>query len=105
MGTSTVPANGILNTLLGGYRRGLDWVLRHQPLTLGVTIATACLSCYLYNLVPKGFFPQQDTGRISGSVQAAQDISFSAMSGKMRQFVDIVMKDPAVKHDRGLCRG
>src|SRR6266849_2167624 len=57
--------------LLGGYRGGLDWVLRHQPLTLAVTIATACLSVYLYILVPKGFFPQQDTGRISGSVQAA----------------------------------
>src|SRR6202158_1925435 len=77
--------------LLGGYKRGLDWVLRHQPLTLAVTIATACLSVYLYILVPKGFFPQQDTGRISGSVQAAQDISFTAMKGKMNQFVNIVM--------------
>src|SRR5450432_2202241 len=48
--------------MLGGYRRSLDWVLRHQPLTFGVTIATAFLSCYLYYLVPKGFFPQQDTG-------------------------------------------
>ncbi len=91
--------------LLGGYRRGLDWVLRHQPLTLGVTIATACLSVYLYILVPKGFFPQQDTGRISGSVQAAQDISFSAMSVKMRQFVDIVMKDQAVNTIVGFAGG
>ncbi|MGB9071281.1 MAG: multidrug efflux RND transporter permease subunit [Terriglobales bacterium] len=82
--------------MLGGYRRSLAWVLRHQPLTLVVTIATACLSVYLYIIVPKGFFPQQDTGRIGGSVQAAQDISFTAMSGKMQQFVDIVMKDPAV---------
>jgi multidrug efflux pump len=91
--------------LLGGYRRGLDWVLRHQPLTLGVTIATACLSVYLYILVPKGFFPQQDTGRISGSVQAAQDISFSAMSVKMSQFVDIVMKDQAVNTIVGFAGG
>jgi multidrug efflux pump len=91
--------------MLGAYRRGLDWVLRHQPLTFGVTIATAFLSCYLYYLVPKGFFPQQDTGRISGSVQAAQDISFSAMSGKMRQFVDIVMKDPAVASIVGFAGG
>jgi multidrug efflux pump len=90
---------------LGGYRRGLDWVLRHQPLTLGVTIATACLSVYLYILVPKGFFPQQDTGRVMGSVQAAQDISFSAMSGKMRQFVDIVMRDPAVATIVGFAGG
>jgi multidrug efflux pump len=82
--------------MLGGYRHSLAWVLRHQPLTLLVTIATACLSIYLYIIVPKGFFPQQDTGRVMGSVQAAQDISFTAMSGKMQQFVDIVMKDPAV---------
>ncbi|HSU89703.1 MAG TPA: efflux RND transporter permease subunit, partial [Terriglobia bacterium] len=91
--------------LLGGYRRGLDWVLRHQPLTLAVTIATACLSVYLYILVPKGFFPQQDTGRISGSVQAAQDISFTAMKGKMTQFVNIVMQDPAVNTIVGFAGG
>ena len=82
--------------MLGGYGRGLNWVLRHQFLTFMVTIATAVLSVYLYILVPKGFFPQQDTGRIGGSVQAAQDISFAAMSGKMQQFVDIVRQDPAV---------
>jgi len=86
----------IFDRMLGVYRHSLNWVLRHQPLTLAVTIGTACLSVYLYFLVPKGFFPQQDTGRVMGSVQAAQDISFEAMSGKMRQYVDIVMKDPAV---------
>jgi hydrophobe/amphiphile efflux-1 (HAE1) family protein len=91
--------------LLGGYKRGLDWVLNHQPLTLGVTIATAFFSFYLYFLVPKGFFPQQDTGRISGAVQAAQDISFSAMSGKMNQFVNIAMKDPAVQTIVGFAGG
>ncbi len=86
----------VFESMLGGYRHSLGWVLRHQPLTLFVTVATACLSVYLYVLVPKGFFPQQDTGRLGGSVQAAQDISFEAMSSKMSQFVDIVMKDPAV---------
>src|SRR5271157_2196198 len=91
--------------MLGSYRRGLDWVLRHQPLTLGVTIATACLSVYLYILVPKGFFPQQDTGRIGGSVQAAQDISFTAMKGKMSQYVNIIMKDPAVATVVGFAGG
>src|SRR6266478_3748231 len=91
--------------MLGGYRRGLDWVLGHQPLTFIVTIATACLSVYLYMLVPKGFFPQQDTGRISGSVQAAQDISFSAMKGKMTQFMNIVIKDPAVATSVGFAGG
>src|SRR3984893_29877 len=91
--------------LLGGYKRGLDFVLDHQPLTLFITIATACLSVYLYMLVPKGFFPQQDTGRISGSVQAAQDISFSAMKGKMTQFMNIVIKDPAVATSVGFAGG
>jgi multidrug efflux pump len=80
-----------------GYRRSLLWVLRHQPLTLIVTILTACLSIYLYIQVPKGFFPQQDTGRVSGSVQASQDISFQAMKTKMSQFVNIVMQDPGVE--------
>jgi multidrug efflux pump len=89
----------------GGYRHSLQWVLRHQPLTLAVTIATACLSVYLYIIVPKGFFPQQDTGRITGSVQAAQDISFEAMSQKMRQYVGIVMKDPAVNTIVGFAGG
>jgi hydrophobe/amphiphile efflux-1 (HAE1) family protein len=84
------------NSALAAYRRSLDWVLRHRPLTLGITVATACLSVYLYVLVPKGFFPQQDTGRVMGSVQAAQDISFQAMREKMKQFVNIVMQDPAV---------
>jgi multidrug efflux pump len=91
--------------MLGTYRHSLDWVLRHQPLTLAVTIATACLSVYLYILVPKGFFPQQDTGRVMGSVQAAQDISFTAMKGKMSQFVNIVMKDPAVSTVVGFAGG
>jgi multidrug efflux pump len=91
--------------MLGTYRHSLDWVLRHQPLTLAVTIATACLSVYLYNVVPNGFFPQQDTGRVMGSVQAAQDISFTAMKGKMSQFVDIVMKDPAVNTIVGFAGG
>src|ERR1700690_128574 len=87
------------------YRRGLDLVLRHQPLTLFLTIATACLSVYLYIIAPKGFFPQQDTGRISGSVQAAQDISFEAMSSKMYQFVGIAIKDPAVEAIAGFAGG
>jgi len=93
------------DTLLAGYRHGLAWVLRHQPLTLLVTIATASLSVYLYIIVPKGFFPQQDTGRIAGSVQAAQDISFQAMRGKMSQFVNLVMQDPAVETIVGFAGG
>jgi multidrug efflux pump len=82
--------------MLGTYRGGLRWVLRHQLPTLIVTILTAALSVYLYVIVPKGFFPQQDTGRITGSVQAAQDISFDAMKQKMSQFVNIVMQDKSI---------
>jgi multidrug efflux pump len=81
---------------LDTYARGLRWVLRHQPLMLLVTVATICFSVYLYIVVPKGFFPQQDTGRLSGSIQGAQDLSFPAMQQKLKQFTDIVMSDPAV---------
>jgi multidrug efflux pump len=63
------------------------------------------LSIYLYKVIPKGFFPQQDTGRVQGSVQAAQDISFQAMSGKMEQFVHIILKDPAVATAVGFAGG
>jgi multidrug efflux pump len=93
------------DTLLAAYRHSLKWVLAHQPLTLAVTVLVACLSVYLYIKVPKGFFPQQDTGRIMGSVQAAQDISFQAMSGKMQQFVNIVLTDPAVDTAVGFAGG
>ena len=93
------------DAILRWYRGGLGWVLRHQFATLCVTVLTACLSVYLYIIVPKGFFPQQDTGRLSGSVQAAQDISFGAMRSKMVQFVDIVMQDPAIENVMGFAGG
>jgi multidrug efflux pump len=80
------------------YRGSLGFVLRHQFITLLVTIGTACLSIYLYIIAPKGFFPQQDTGRMGGGIQAAQDISFPAMREKMQQFVKIVLTDPAVNN-------
>src|SRR3989449_830618 len=91
--------------MLGMYRGSLRWVLRHQPLTLLITILTAALSVCLYMDVAKGFFPQQDTGRIMGSVQAAQDISFEAMKEKMSQFVNIVMQDKAVQTIVGFAGG
>jgi multidrug efflux pump len=95
----------LFDNLLATYDHALKWVLRRQLATLIVTIAVACLSIYLYKVVPKGFFPQQDTGRLNGSVQAAQDISFQAMSGKMEQFVKIVLKDPAVDTAVGFAGG
>ena len=91
--------------LRSGYSLGLRWVLRHQMLILLVTIGTACLSVYLYVVVPKGFFPQQDTGRLFGSIQAEQDISFQAIRNKMYNYVGIIMKDPAVSTVTGFVGG
>jgi multidrug efflux pump len=84
------------NWFLRLYDVSLKWVLRHQLLILGMTFLTAVLCDYLFFHVNSGFFPQQDTGRINGSIQGDQDLSFAAMSQKMRAFTDIVMKDPAV---------
>jgi len=84
------------NRLLHTYDISLRWVLRHQFLILLVTLGTVCLNLYLFVQTPKGFFPQQDTGRFSGLIQGDQDLSFTAMSQKMRQFTDIVLQDPAV---------
>ncbi len=85
------------NRLLRTYDFSLQWVLRHQFLILLVTIGTVCLNGYLFYQTPKGFFPQQDTGRINGSIIGDQDLSFAAMSLKMRTFTDIVSQDPAVE--------
>jgi len=85
------------NRLLRGYDVCLRWVLRHQLPVLGLTILTMVVSVAFYKYTPKGFFPQQDTGRITGQIQGDQDLSFTAMSQKMRAFTDIVVKDPAVE--------
>ncbi|MGA7380429.1 MAG: efflux RND transporter permease subunit [Terriglobales bacterium] len=95
----------VFDGILNAYGVSLGWVLRHQFTVLMITIATACLSIFMYVDVPKGFFPQQDTGRIQGSIQAAQDISFDAMSRKMRRYVQIAMADPNVEHMIGFCGG
>jgi multidrug efflux pump len=84
------------NGLVGLYDRTLSVCLRHQFAVLMVTIGTVCLNVYLFRIVPMGFFPQQDTGRLTGQITAAQDVSFQAMSQKLRTFVDLVLKDPAI---------
>jgi len=84
------------NWLHNGYRHSLDWVLDHQPLVLLITILTISLNIYLYFIIPKGFFPQQDTGRISGGILGQQDVSFEAMTAKLQVLNGIVLKDPAV---------
>ena len=98
-------SEGVFNWVLNTYSRGLRWVLRHQALMLIITIGTAVLSVYLYVVVPKGFFPQQDTGRLMGAIQAEQDISFQAIRDKMYNYVGIIMKDPAVNTVTGFVGG
>jgi multidrug efflux pump len=87
----------VFQTSMEIYASGVRWVLRHQPFMLAVTGATICLSVFLYIVIPKGFFPQQDTGLMAGNIIGAQDTSFATMQDKLKQYIDIVLKDPAVK--------
>jgi multidrug efflux pump len=89
---------GVFDSALGGYTHSLTWVLRHSRLTVLVALATLGLSVFLYAFVPKGFFPQQDTGRLMGAIQADQDSSFQSMNVRLAQFVETIMSDPAVDH-------
>ncbi|WP_426614450.1 efflux RND transporter permease subunit [Bradyrhizobium sp. McL0616] len=85
------------DALLALYARGLRVVLRHRFTTLLVMLSTIALTGYLYVIIPKGFFPQQDTGQIVGITEASQDISFPAMSERQQAIVDILRKDPAIE--------
>src|ERR1700730_2974550 len=82
--------------LLGGYERSLKVALRHRFVTLMVMMGTIGVTGYLYVIIPKGFFPQQDTGMIIAIAEAAQSISFPAMEGRMEAVIGVIMKDPAV---------
>jgi multidrug efflux pump len=98
-------SEGAFDKLAETYDTGLRWVLKHQPLTLAILMATICLNIYLFIIVPKGFFPQQDTGVMSGTIQGSQDISFEAMQQKMRQFAAIVESDPGIDRDNASIGG
>jgi multidrug efflux pump len=87
------------------YDRSLTWALDHSAIVLAILIGTLCLNIYLYVIVPKGFFPQQDTGRIIGAIQADQSISFQLMQQKLRDFIAIIRKDPAVQTVVGFTGG
>lgn len=89
----------------GYYSTALYWALNHRRLMLMITILAIILSVYLFKVIPKGFFPQQDTGRIVGTIQAQQDISFQAMKERLAEFVEIVQKDPAVESVSGFLGG
>jgi multidrug efflux pump len=86
-----------LERLAAEYARGLRWVLGHQKLVLTITVLTFVLNVYLYILVPKGFFPEQDTGRIGGQIQGQQDVSFPDLKEKVLKLAAIVSKDPGIE--------
>ncbi|WDU65263.1 MdtB/MuxB family multidrug efflux RND transporter permease subunit [Pseudomonas poae] len=86
-----------IDWLIEAYGRKLQWVLKHQPLTLLVAVATLGLTVFLYMVVPKGFFPVQDTGVIQGISEAPQSISFAAMSQRQQDLAKIILADPAVE--------
>ncbi len=88
----------VFTGLLGFYERTLKWVLQHSALTLFVLLLTIALNVFLFWIVPKGFFPQQDNGTVFGGIQGSQDISFQAMQNLTLRFVDIIKSDPAVQN-------
>ncbi|MFG1249600.1 multidrug efflux RND transporter permease subunit [Xanthobacter flavus] len=100
-GRAYMAAEAFFDGMLKVYDTGLKWVLSHQFLTLMSLLATVAATGWLYVAIPKGFFPQQDTGFIQGFSEAAQDISFSAMTSKQMALLDIVARDPAIEHVSG----
>ncbi|MEN3353416.1 MAG: multidrug efflux pump [Betaproteobacteria bacterium] len=95
----------VFNRVLRGYEKSLAWALGHGPLMMLLLAITIGLNVYLYIVVPKGFFPQQDTGRLIGFVRADQSISFQAMVQKLNGFIEIVREDPAVEAVVGFTGG
>jgi len=89
---------GVFGLMHRGYAKSLGWSLNHPALLLIVFVLTIAANVWLYREIPKGFFPQQDTGLMIGGIQADQATSFQSMSSKVAQFVEIVKKDPAVAH-------
>jgi len=86
----------IFEDLLEGYRQTLDWALRHSPLMMLVLFVTIGLNIWLFNIIPKGFVPEQDTGLLIGGLSADQSASFQRTSIKLKRFIDLVGDDPAV---------
>jgi multidrug efflux pump len=93
------------DAMLNGYRRSLTVALQHQRSVMLILAGVLGLNFYLYDIIPKGFFPQQDTGRVVGIIQADQSISFQLMQQKLTQFVTIIKKDPAVETAVGFTGG
>jgi multidrug efflux pump len=91
------PAPGFLDAVIARYGRGLDWVLQHQRLTLGVTIGTVLVTAGLYVIVPKGFFPVQDNAAIQVVTDAPQSVSFAAMAERQQALAAKILEDPTVR--------
>jgi multidrug efflux pump len=91
--------------ILSSYRITLEWVLEHSALMLGVLFITMALNVYIIVKIPKGFFPQQDTGALAGGMQGPQDSSFFAMDDSLRRLQTVIAKDPAVQSVIGFTGG
>ena len=88
----------LFDRALGLYERTLDSALRHSALVMLILVLCIALNVALFTIIPKGFFPEEDTGRLMGGIQADQSTSFQAMQAKLTQMVSIVQHDPAVAH-------
>ncbi len=94
----TPPHRSLFDRVLAGYEHSLTWALRHSRLVLAIFFGAIVLNVVLFAVVPKGFFPEEDTGRLIGSLHADQSVSFQLMTQKLRQMMAIVQADPAVEH-------
>jgi hydrophobe/amphiphile efflux-1 (HAE1) family protein len=97
-------AEAFFDGMLSVYDSGLKWTLRHQPFMLGLLFATLAATVYYYVTMPKGFFPQADTGYVQGISEARQDISFAAMTDRQKALAEVIAKDPDVA-DVAFCVG
>jgi multidrug efflux pump len=91
-------STAVFDRVLAGYRHSLRWVLRHCAVVLIVLVATLALNVLLFVRIPKGFFPEQDTGLVFGGLLGPQDASFAVMDESAKEIVDVIRKDPAVAH-------
>ena len=94
----TPRRRGLFDRVLAGYEHSLTWALRHSRFVLVIFFGAIVLNVVLFYIVPKGFFPDEDTGRLIGSLHADQSVSFQLMTQKLRQMMAIVQADPAVEH-------
>jgi len=90
------PRRSLFSRIVAEYGRSVTWALRHRAFIMGLLLLSMWLTYKLFDVIPKGFFPEQDTGRLQGSIQADQSISFQSMSVKLAELVDITQADPAV---------